>query len=403
MSLPELETPAARVLYINSKDATTQYGDFSTNFDFQLEEPITVPPHHIILMSLYSAEIPYSFYYFDTGQNTRIDIQITAYGTPASYLAGPVGGSGLFNENLNQSKSVYIPEGNYNAVQLAHQLTQDIGDTVASPGVYPLKVSWNPITLKFDFVCTVVNTRVTLAISNANPFVVIGSGVIGGDMNEELGFVKFHPLPVNDGDLFVELNAAGNSWSSGYSNGNGAAAGPGVDTPTTGSPFAVATPLVAENVGDLTASVRSLFVRTNLSTNSVLDSHIGGGFSNILARIPVNTTSGNTIRVDPTNGTKHKLLIKSKTITNVSLRLTNQRNTDIDLNGLNWDVSLMMEFIHPKDIPQLEEFRKVWDQVSLKLDEEKQIDIVRDPRPDRIPTKEEDETKKKEEEKKEKK
>ena len=37
MSLPELETPAARVLYINSKDATTQYGDFSTNYDFQLE------------------------------------------------------------------------------------------------------------------------------------------------------------------------------------------------------------------------------------------------------------------------------------------------------------------------------------------------------------------------------
>ena len=103
------------------------------------------------------------------------------------------------------------------------------------------------------------------------------------------------------------------------------------------------------------------------------------------------------------NGTKHKLLIKSKTITNVSLRLTNQRNTDIDLNGLNWDISLMMEFIHPKDIPQLEEFRKVWDQVSLKLDEEKQIDIVKDPRPDRIPTKEDDETKKKDEEKKDKK
>ena len=38
-----------------------------------------------------------------------------------------------------------------------------------------------------------------------------------------------------------------------------------------------------------------------------------------------------------------------------------------------------------------------------RLDEEKQIDIVKDPRPDRIPTKEDDETKKKDEEKKEKK
>ena len=80
MSLPEVETPASRVLYINSKDATTRYGPFDTDFDFSLEEPIAVPPHHIILLSLYSAEIPYSFYYFDTGHNTRITIQITSYG-----------------------------------------------------------------------------------------------------------------------------------------------------------------------------------------------------------------------------------------------------------------------------------------------------------------------------------
>ena len=32
----------------------------------------------------------------------------------------------------------------------------------------------------------------------------MGWGILGDDMNEELGFIKFHPIPANDGDLYVE-------------------------------------------------------------------------------------------------------------------------------------------------------------------------------------------------------
>ena len=46
MSIPELETPASRVLYINSADATTKYGNITTDFDFSLEEAIQVTDHH---------------------------------------------------------------------------------------------------------------------------------------------------------------------------------------------------------------------------------------------------------------------------------------------------------------------------------------------------------------------
>ena len=69
----ETETTASRVLYINSKDATAVFGNNRADFDFTLEEPIVVPDHHSILMSVYSAEIPYSFYNFQTGKNTRLD------------------------------------------------------------------------------------------------------------------------------------------------------------------------------------------------------------------------------------------------------------------------------------------------------------------------------------------
>ena len=91
----ETETPASRVLYINSDNATTRYNNADTDFEFVLEEPIVVPTHHAILASVYSAEIPYSFYNFEIGRNTLLDYQITLFGTPANYVV--VGGRDTFN------------------------------------------------------------------------------------------------------------------------------------------------------------------------------------------------------------------------------------------------------------------------------------------------------------------
>ena len=400
----EVETPASRILYINSKDATTRYGNFDTNFDFQLEEPITVDPHHLILLSLYSAEVPFSFYYFDTGQNTRLVFQLTAYGTCASYM-----NFGSFNETLAQSKVIYIPEGNYNAVELAKQLTDQLGDTTANPGVFPAKIEFNPITLKFDFIITTPGYRMTIGISSVSN--IFGAGTIGGNMNAELGFVYQHRLPADDGDIYFGYD--GVNYESGYSSANPSGfpgpvpapfiPGPGVDR-ATAPPEA---PIIAENVCDITSSIRSLFLRTNLSTNSVLDSHIGGGFSNILSRIPINAESGGTIRIEPVNGDIHKLLIKTKSITSVSLRLTNQENIDVDLNGLHFDVSLKMDFIHERDLQVRPEFREIWDKTQDEIREQlgetaqriEEQKIQVNPRPDRIPQ----DTKKKSEEKPDKK
>tara|TARA_R100000655_G_scaffold96621_2_gene139190 strand:- start:185 stop:1369 length:1185 start_codon:yes stop_codon:yes gene_type:complete len=385
LSIPELETPASRVLYINSADATTKYGNISTDFDFSLEEAIQVPEHHSILLSLYSAEIPYSFYNFDGGINTRLSIYTTNYGVCADYTAG-----GLIDEFGGGFSNIDIPEGNYNAVQLANQLTTQLGIA---------KVSWNPITLKFDFVCTTANRRLTIAISGSNPFTVIGASSFGFMFNE-LGFKREHANPADNGDLYVEWNGAA-LWGSGYSNGNPGVAGPGIDTPTTNSPFGVATPLVAENVGDLTASVRSLFLRTNLSTNSVLDSNAGGGFSNILTRIPINTESGGMVRVEPMNGSIHKLLLKVKAITNVSVKLTNQLNNPIDLNGLDFDISLKMDFIDERESKSRPTLRELFDKFS-NIQQTTQPRIVQNPRPDRLEEDKKEEGDKKESTKKKK-
>lgn len=338
MSYLETETPASRVIYINSGDATTTYGGVDSDFDFVLEEPIIVPAHHSILMSVYSAEIPFTFYNFQDGINTRLDYTISAFGTPADYDA---------NGLMTGFETMTLPEGNYTTTQLAKYIREHV--EFGATGVFPLNCVYDNTKIKFKFSSSIPNFRITLALKNG---VATGSKTSpGDDMNEELGF-DFDGIA---GDPFFELNAAGNQWTYGYTNattdhsGN-IIPGPGFDLPVSG-PFFEETFLIADDAADVSNSVRSLFIRTNLSSTSILDSHIGGGFSNILCRVPINrTTPGNIINIEPVNGNVHKLLLKVKDITNISMRLTNQKNRTVNLNGLDFDVSLKLDFIETKNL-----------------------------------------------------
>tara|TARA_R110000765_G_scaffold328188_1_gene419209 strand:+ start:4130 stop:5272 length:1143 start_codon:yes stop_codon:yes gene_type:complete len=346
-SYKETETAASRVIYINSKDATSIMGNNRSDFDFTLEEPIVVPPHHNILLSVYSAEIPYSFYVFRNGINCKIDYAVTGFNIPADYTA-----NGTLDMTAPGVQTLTIAEGNYNAVELALLLTN---------GIAGLEVLYDTNKLKFSFRNLNAGTRITLALRNG-----IDTGTPdapGEDMNEELGFDWFNIL----GDPFVERDGAGllPYWF-GYTNATGlpVVPGPGTDVNRQG-PFFVAPAyfLYSDDVADLTNSVRSLFMRTNLSTTSVLDSHIGGGFSNILTRVPIKVQSGQIINIDPVNGDVHKLLLKLKTITNISIRLTNQKNETINLNGLDFDVSLKLEFVEDKELKEPRNVREVlWEQ-----------------------------------------
>ena len=334
----ETETDASRVLYINSRDATTFYNGNQSDFVFVLEEPIVVPDHHTMLMSVYSAEIPYSFYNFRDGVNTRLDYAVTAFGVPATYDV-----NGFLDLTAPGANTMMLPEGNYTAVELANYLTTRV--FTAGP-INPLEVLFDPIKLKFSFRCVSKGLRVTLALAHgassgtfANP---------GDDMNEELGFDFLNIL----GDPFVEKQNAGllPYWH-GYTNPPLVLPGLGVDT-NVGGPFTTDPEyfLYSDDVVDMTNSIRSLFIRTNLSTSSVLDSHIGGGFSNILTRVPINTEPGGIITIRPADGNIHKLLLKVKAITDISITLTNQQNQVINLNGLTFDLSLKLEFIQTEEL-----------------------------------------------------
>ena len=348
-SYKETGTSASRVIYINSKDATSILGDNRSDFDFTLDEPIVVPPHHNILLSVYSAEIPYSFYNFRNGVNCKIDYASTSFGNPATYNA-----QGKLDLTAPGHQTLTIPEGNYNAIELAKLLTN---------GISGLECLYDPNKLKFSFRSLNAGTRITLALRNGED---TGTPDFPGeDMNEELGFDWFNIL----GDPFVERDIAGlQPYFYGYTNPDPAGAGPGIDNNVSG-PFFISPAyfLYGDDVSDLTNSVRSLFMRTNLSTTSILDSHIGGGFSNILTRVPINAEPGQIINIQPVNGDVHKLLLKLKTITNISIRLTNQKNETIDLNGLDFDVSLKLEFIEDTELKEPPDARQVFYQQSQRF------------------------------------
>tara|TARA_R100001086_G_scaffold165385_1_gene89492 strand:- start:1178 stop:2320 length:1143 start_codon:yes stop_codon:yes gene_type:complete len=337
-SYAETETPASRVLYINSDDATTKFNQQDTDFEFVLEEPVVVPPHHAILASVYSAEIPYSFYNFEAGRNTLLDYQVTGFGVQANYV--DVAGTPTFDFTPSGGCfRFFVPEGNYTPYQLATTLSDNI--LTAPGGVKALDVRYNPIKQKFEFVCIVPGTRVTFGLAHG-----LFSGLDGDDINEEIGF----DLNNIQGDPFVELSGGGPTpWNNGYT--VPPLVLPGAGTDINNGPYAIQTYLLADDVADMNSSIRSLFIRTNLSSQSVLDSFIGGGFSNIFCRVPLNAQPGETIRIEPHNGDIHKLLLKTKTITSVSITLTNQRNKVIDLNGLNFDISIKLDFVAVKDLP----------------------------------------------------
>ena len=316
-------------MFINSGDAKLQ-GNLTTDYVFIPDESIVVPPHHTILMSLHHTQIPFSFYNFQSGRNTKLDYGLTDTGVVSNSTTG----------------TIEIPEGNYNAQTLLNKIMELLN---AETNVGTLTIRFNRDTLKYEFNWVGLNNyrRLTLRIATGT----------NADYNfrDEIGFNsnKFY-LGNGSFNVYFENDGAGN-LECGFSTDNAETAyyvlASGADTAFwTGIGNQAAGTENIFSVVDMNASIRSLYVRTNLSTASVLDSSVGGGYSSILARVPIEVGSGEIITISPSDGSVHKLIIKVREITIMGVRLTDQRNRLIDLNGLDWDISLQFDFIESPEL-----------------------------------------------------
>ena len=118
--------------------------------------------------------------------------------------------------------------------------------------------------------------------------------------------------------------------------GFGGALGPVVINPSAVSP----------SVADLNGSVHAIYVRTNLATKSVMESQTGG-VSDILAKIDINTDPGGVVTLDP-NQVSHEALIHTAGIKHIEIRITDERNRLLDLNGLHSQLALRFRFVDTK-------------------------------------------------------
>ena len=385
----ETSTDASRILFLSSADGTNISGDprLTTDFRFQLEQPIVVPPHHAILMSLHRTSIPMTFYNFQRFRNCALNVAIRRSGALGSDIS-----------NLD----IHLEQANYNALDIANLIEDQVNAWLGGATKTQLGTITNPISSKTDG----LNLSFTMIFNRseskfewiltrgtndvAESYFVIFKWASGTDkdttLKDEIGFISNVWIDdiVYDFWCQVQVEGAGvtkDQYRWGAIAGDGSSAGhyltlkhkkqtdfPDATTDdltwsgnifdkenTTLLPDGTTLPAntlkAVFSCVDVNFHVRSLYIKTNLTQHSVLNSKHGGRFSSILARLPNVVDSGNeTLEIHPSDGIQHKLLLKVRDIDKVFVRLTDVNNRLIDLNGLDWNLSLQFDFIETPEV-----------------------------------------------------
>jgi len=98
----------------------------------------------------------------------------------------------------------------------------------------------------------------------------------------------------------------------------------------------------SNNVIDINGSIHGVYIRSNLVSKGTLDSQ-NGTLSNILARLPLTVQSGGVLFAEQSS---HKSLVDIRSINTLTIRLTDERNRILDLNGLHFQLSISIDFVY---------------------------------------------------------
>lgn len=334
------ENPS-KMLYLDSADADayienqtntqsqTYTRPLTTNFIFSLREKIVVPDHEDCLVSLHSATIPYSFYNVRAGINDTIPLKLT-FGTGATLTT-----------------SISIDDGNYDVYNLASSIANGTTRTKTTDGL---------------------GFNLTTGMIGFNTIDISGLGIGGASEVKDIATLAITYDRVNMGYDF-KWTATGGApttldkcellFSSNPNNETGFANRllglvlqdypvSGTWKPIATSTFSNFDTITSNQVVDLLDNIHGLYLRQNLVSKSTMDSSGGGTFTNILERIPINSSQGGVIFYSPTN--PHRSLVNIKEVDSIGIKLTDDQNRAIDLNGLNFQVGILIQYL-PKGNP----------------------------------------------------
>jgi hypothetical protein len=313
---------ASKILYVNSEDAS-QYlatklnSDGTTSplncyFNYTLKESIEVPANQRAIISLNSATIPYSFYNIRLDVNDTIDLRLTNVNQGTTYTPDPI----------------VITSGNYDVYSFAEFIINKLS-------IQPYQ---NPAqSIEYDFTMTFSTD------SQKYTYTLIPKNSSAGDVlklellfNTGINTLKkpFIELGFRVRDVEIISNQD---------------------------------PVISDNVVDMNGSVHGVYIRTNLVSNGTLDSQ-NGVFSNILSRLPINVNAGGIIFATP-NEASHKSIVDLRSISQLTIRLTDDRNRLLDLNGLHFQIAIEINFIYAMRPSVLPDGRNIDDSFySVKSD-----------------------------------
>ncbi len=394
----ETSTDASRIFFIDSRDGINESSNpqITTDFTLNLEDPIVVPNHHTILMSLHRANIPRTFYNFKKNRNAGVEIVFSG-------ADGGIGdGFGTSYGGVLPRLTFEVNEGNYDAISTMNLIMTRVNDyldtgtsrfsnknlVAGDIGLFEFNMNYNADALKYEWriqpktdanqQLPANDIRISFLWKTGTSF---GSDLPVGDPNrdtsirQEVGFITNTWVNGVTQDFYVGFKGApalaNRIWIGGYGSK------PVADNVNWGTDIRTATGLDATMIAngieffkgyvngtandrtgdinyfscvDMNYHTSNLYLHTSITQHSVLDSRIGCRYSNILARIPVSVQSGGEVIVTPSDGSIHKLILKVREITQVRIRLTDLNDRPVDLNGLDWTMSLEFDFIETPEV-----------------------------------------------------
>ena len=129
--------------------------------------------------------------------------------------------------------------------------------------------------------------------------------------------------------------------------------------------------VISPNVVDVNGSIHSLFIRTNLTSKSSIDSQTKS-FSTILGKIPIDNNFGSVLFFNPRDNTQ-KILLDTHLINIITIRITDEFNRNIDLNGLNCNLSILIDVVNKKDFIKKENRRIQEEYLQSVIDNQKKV------------------------------
>ena len=316
----------SKVLHIRSEDGINfQTGPdqelVKTGFTINFDSPIECEANQSMYLSLASLAFPYSFFTTDRTNNELVVVVEYPWLVPPNQFR-------CWRYTDVAFTAGALIKGNYDAYTFRDEILEKLNalnanggfaDFNNTAGTNKFLMLYKENTNSYYFGFEWGNTTVTPALAETPNVYFLWTDEIDGNTPPADGCFRQLGMTGTDNFFFSVPQAILPA------------------TPTFPAQYAS-----TDSVVDMTGGrMNNLYVRTNLTTNSAIESR-NKSVSNVLQKCPINSPPNSFIYFYASQS-KSRLLLNQKTISSVNISLTDDEGTLIDNNNVEWTLSLLFE------------------------------------------------------------